>query len=111
MELLCDGIVLASHNNVRRTNISRKSILSAIGHIAWIRIRFSNFFGSESGFQIFERLDLDSDPICPERLDPDPVNIRPDPKPCTAEIKLMWSTSMIDLIPRLNGLYFLSSKP
>ena len=30
-----------------------------------------------------ERLDPDPDPVCPERLDPDPdpVNIRPDPKP------------------------------
>ena len=27
---------------------------------------------------------MDPDPVCPERLDPnsDPVNIRPDPKPC-----------------------------
>ena len=25
---------------------------------------------------------LDPDPVCPERLDPDPVAIRPDPKPC-----------------------------
>ena len=24
---------------------------------------------------------MDPDPICPERLDPDPVNIRPDPQP------------------------------
>ena len=24
---------------------------------------------------------IDQDPICPERLDQDPVNIRPDPKP------------------------------
>ena len=36
-----------------------------------------NGFGS--GFQI--SLDPDPDPVCPERLDPDPVNIRPDPKP------------------------------
>ena len=37
--------------------------------------------GSGSGFQI----SLDPDPVCPERLDPDPdpVNIRPDPKPCS----------------------------
>ena len=30
-----------------------------------------------------ERLnsDPDPDPVCPERLDPDRVNIRPDPKP------------------------------
>ena len=37
--------------------------------------------------QISERLDPDSDPVCPERLhldpDPDLVNIRPDPKPST----------------------------
>ena len=33
--------------------------------------------GSGSGFQIF----LDPDPVCPERLDQDPVNIRPGPKP------------------------------
>ena len=25
---------------------------------------------------------IDPDPVCPERFDPDPVNIRPDPKPC-----------------------------
>ena len=25
---------------------------------------------------------LVSDPVCPERLDPDPVNIRTDPQPC-----------------------------
>ena len=25
--------------------------------------------------------DPDPDPVCPERLDPDPVNIRPDPQP------------------------------
>ena len=24
---------------------------------------------------------MDPDSVCPERLDPDPVNIRPDPKP------------------------------
>ena len=28
---------------------------------------------------------LDPDPVCPERLDQDPVNIRPDPKPCLKE--------------------------
>ena len=33
----------------------------------WIRIRFSR---------------LDPDPVFPESLDPEPVNIRPDPKPC-----------------------------
>ena len=27
--------------------------------------------------------DLDPDPVCPERLDLDPVNIRPDPIPQT----------------------------
>ena len=51
--------------------------------------------GSGSGFQI----SLDPDPVCPERLDPDqvcpekldpdpnpdPVNIRPDPKPCSRD--------------------------
>ena len=26
---------------------------------------------------------MDPDPVCPERLDPDPVNIRPDPQPWT----------------------------
>ena len=28
---------------------------------------------------------LDPDPVCPQRLDsdPDPVNIRPDPEPCS----------------------------
>ena len=26
-------------------------------------------------------LDLDLDPVCPERMDPEPVNIRPDLKP------------------------------
>ena len=25
---------------------------------------------------------MDPDPVCPERLDPEPVNIRPYPKPC-----------------------------
>ena len=24
---------------------------------------------------------MDSDPVCPGKLDPDPINIRPDPKP------------------------------
>ena len=32
----------------------------------------------------FER--LDPDPVCPERLYPDPVNIRPDPKPSARPI-------------------------
>ena len=32
------------------------------------------------GEGLFER--LDPDPVCPQRLDPDAVNIRPDPKPC-----------------------------
>ena len=26
---------------------------------------------------------MDPDPVCPERLDQDPVNIRPDPQPCS----------------------------
>ena len=26
-------------------------------------------------------MDPDPDPVCPERLYPDPVNIRPDPQP------------------------------
>ena len=30
---------------------------------------------------ILEKI-MDLDPVCPERLDPDPVNIRADPKPC-----------------------------
>ena len=34
--------------------------------------------GSGSGLKKF----MDPDPVCPERLDPDPVNIRPDPKSC-----------------------------
>ena len=28
---------------------------------------------------------MDPDPVCPERLDPDPVNIRPDPQPCLVD--------------------------
>ena len=48
--------------------------------------------GSGSSLEKFMDQDLDSDPfcperlvpvlVCPERLDLDPVNIRPDPKPC-----------------------------
>ena len=34
--------------------------------------------GSVSGLEN----NMDPDPVCPERFDPDPVNIRPDPKPC-----------------------------
>ena len=72
------------------------------GVFAWIRIRFSNFSGSGSGFQIPLDPDpvcpasffpdpvcperLDPDPVCPKRLDPDPVLIRPDPKPWPAII-------------------------
>ena len=26
---------------------------------------------------------MDLDPVCPERYDPDPVNIRTDPQPCS----------------------------
>ena len=39
----------------------------------------SGFFlpGFGSGLQKF----MDPNPVCPERSDPDPVNIRPDPKP------------------------------
>ena len=33
--------------------------------------------GSGSGLKKF----MDPDSVCPERLDPDPVNIRPDPQP------------------------------
>ena len=33
--------------------------------------------GSGSGKEKF----MDPDPVCPERLDLDPVDIRPDPKP------------------------------
>ena len=36
----------------------------------WIRIQSSNF--------------MDPDPVCPERMDSDPVNIRPDPQPCSS---------------------------
>ena len=28
------------------------------------------------------RFDPDQGPVCPERMDPDPVNIRQDRKPC-----------------------------
>ena len=37
------------------------------------------FPGSGSGLEKI----MDTDPVCPERLDPnpDPINIRPDPKP------------------------------
>ena len=37
-----------------------------------------------------QRLDSESDPdpVCPERSDPDPVNIRPDPRPCLIVIDL-----------------------
>ena len=35
--------------------------------------------GSGSGLE--KIMDPNPDPVCPERLDPDPVNIRPDPKP------------------------------
>ena len=40
--------------------------------------------GSGSGFLPGFSLGkcMDPDPVCPERLDPDPVNIRPDTKPC-----------------------------
>ena len=31
---------------------------------------------------------IDPDPVCPERLDPDPVNIRPDPQPCLQALYL-----------------------
>ena len=41
---------------------------------AWIRIGSRKINGSGSG------LDKFMDPDCPQRLDP--VNIRPDPKPC-----------------------------
>ena len=44
--------------------------------LAWIRIR--KVHGSGSGLEKF----MDRDQVCPERLDPDPVNIRPDPQPC-----------------------------
>ena len=69
----------------------------------WIRIRFSNFLdpdtvsapgyrtkkkNAERALKLFIRnhnkIDesLDPDPVCPERMDLDPVNIKPDPKPC-----------------------------
>ena len=32
--------------------------------------------------RIRSRQFLDPDPVCPERLDPDPVNIKQDPRPC-----------------------------
>ena len=41
---------------------------------------------------------LDPDPVCPERLDPDPVNIRPDPKPCCS----------LPLNPRFPKLFILA---
>ena len=34
-----------------------------------------------SGFNLEKIMDPDPDPVCPERLDLDPVDIRPDPKP------------------------------
>ena len=34
------------------------------------------------GSGIEKIMDHDPDPNCPERFDPDPVNIRPEPKPC-----------------------------
>ena len=30
----------------------------------------------------------DPDTVCPEWLDPDPVNIRPNPKPCLGDLIL-----------------------
>ena len=39
-------------------------------------------------------MDPDPDPVCPERLDPDldpdPVNIRPDPQPCSIVCKIWY---------------------
>ena len=71
------------------------------GGFAWIRSRFSNFsIFFEKGNKTHRKIDgkcselsgsvsgsglkkfNDPDPVCPERLDPDPVNIRPDPQPC-----------------------------
>ena len=37
------------------------------------------FPASECGIE--KVMYLDRDPVCPWRLDPDPANIRPDPKP------------------------------
>ena len=42
--------------------------------------------GSGSGLKKF----MDPDPVCPERLDPDPVNIRPEPQPWTLLSSLLW---------------------
>ena len=41
-----------------------------------------NFQGRGSGSGLQKFMDPDPEPVCPERLDPDPVNIRPDPNPC-----------------------------
>ena len=76
---------LTSHTNILGPGIPLARVADpdpvGSGDIAWIRIRFSNLScsGSESGFQI----SLDPDPVCYKRLDPDPVNIRPDPEPCS----------------------------
>ena len=45
---------------------------------------------SESG--LGKIMDPDPEPVCPKRLNPDPVNIRPDPNPdvyfvCITEIR------------------------
>ena len=53
--------------------------------------------GSESVFGL-EKF-MNPDPVCPKRLDPDPVNIRPDPKPCSPAHSLPVSLSLLSYIP------------
>ena len=47
--------------------------------------------GSGSGLEKI----MDPDPVCPERLDPDRVNIRPNPIPCNSPLRHWHSISTI----------------
>ena len=62
--------------------------------IRW-RKRTHQSFGSESGLKKI----IDPDPVCLERLDPDPVNIRTDPKPRGTQ----YSEAIVDTISIKTG--------
>ena len=67
--------------------------------------------GSGSGLKKF----MDPDPVCPERLDPDPVNIRPDPQPCLQHSPALpfhlASSGHVSILPMIFFLFRLKPPP
>ena len=81
------GLVLIRHNSNQMCliskNIPEKREMIKLGQLSLLNLRFSNifFYVWNKKYMWYMVLKKFIDPDCVERLVPDPVKIRPDPKP------------------------------